>query len=140
MGAFVGFVATAIMFYYSVVAGWCVYYLLKMSTAPLPLSADAAQGIWNGFQSGGFPVAFHALAMGLGAIVVWKGIRSIERVNRVLIPALLLIVLVSLLRTLTLDGASEGIRFLSTPDWSTLARPRIWLEALTQNAWDTGAG
>src|SRR5699024_332670 len=26
-----------------------------------------------------------------------------------------------------------------TPDWSTLAEPRIWLEALTQNAWDTGA-
>ncbi len=140
MGAFVGFVATAIMFYYSVVAGWCVYYLIKMMVAPLPLSAEAAQGVWDGFQSGGFPVAFHALAMGLGAIVVWNGIRSIERANLVLIPALLLIVLISLGRTLTLDGASEGIRFLFTPDWSTLAQPRIWLEALTQNAWDTGAG
>ena len=60
--------------------------------------------------------------------------------NRVLIPALLLIIIVSLARTLTLDGASEGIRFLFTPDWSTLLQPRIWLEALTQNAWDTGAG
>ena len=58
----------------------------------------------------------------------------------VLIPALLLIVLISLARTLTLDGAWDGIRFLFTPDWSTLARPKIWLEALTQNAWDTGAG
>jgi NSS family neurotransmitter:Na+ symporter len=140
MGAFVGFVATAIVFYYSVVAGWCIYYLLKMTTAPLPMSAEAAQGIWDGFQGSGFPVAFHALAMGLGAIVVWNGIRSIERANVVLIPALLLIVLISLGRTLTLDGASEGIRFLFTPDWSTLAQPRIWLEALTQNAWDTGAG
>lgn len=140
MGAFVGFVATAIMFYYSVVAGWCVYYLIKMTTEPLPLTSVAAQGIWDGFQSGGFPVAFHALAMGLGAVVVWNGIRSIERANRVLIPALLLIVVVSLVRTLTLDGASEGIRFLFTPDWSTLTKPQIWLEALTQNAWDTGAG
>ena len=140
MGAFVGFVATAIMFYYSVVAGWCIYYLLKMTTAPLPMSAEAAQGIWDGFQGSGFPVAFHALAMGLGAIVVWNGIRSIERANVVLIPALLLIVFISLGRTLTLDGASEGIRFLFTPDWSTLAQPSIWLEALTQNAWDTGAG
>ena len=140
MGAFVGFVATAIMFYYSVVAGWCVYYLIQMTVKPLPLTAEAAQGVWDGFQAGGFPVAFHALAMGLGAIVVWNGIRSIERANLVLIPALLLIVLISLGRTLTLDGASEGIRFLFTPDWSTLAQPRIWLEALTQNAWDTGAG
>ena len=140
MGAFVGFVATAIMFYYSVVAGWCVYYLIKMSTAPLPLSNEAALSIWEGFQGSGFPVAFHALAMGLGAIVIWKGISSIERANRILIPALLLIVLISLGRTLSLDGASEGIKFLFTPDWSTLAKPRIWLEALTQNAWDTGAG
>ena len=65
MGAFVGFVATAIMFYYSVVAGWCVYYLIQMTVEPLPLTAEAAQGVWDGFQAGGFPVAFHALAMGL---------------------------------------------------------------------------
>ena len=140
MGAFVGFVAAAIMFYYSVVAGWCVYYLIKMTIQPLPLSTEAAQGIWDGFQGGGFPVGFHALAMGLGAVVVWNGIKSIERANLVLIPALLFIVIISLVRTLTLDGASEGIAFLFTPDWSTLARPQIWLEALTQNAWDTGAG
>ncbi|MDH4055500.1 MAG: sodium-dependent transporter [Gammaproteobacteria bacterium] len=140
MGAFVGFVATAIMFYYSVVAGWCVYYLVQMAIEPLPLSTAAAQAAWDGFQGSGFPVVFHALAMGLGAFVIWNGIRSIERANRFLIPALLLIVLVSLARTLTLDGASEGIAFLFTPDWSTLAQPRVWLEALTQNAWDTGAG
>ena len=140
MGAFVGFVATAIMFYYSVVAGWCIYYLIKMTTAPLPLSAGTALGIWEDFQGSGFPVAFHALAMALGGLVVWNGVRSIERANLFLIPALLLIVLISLARTLTLDGASAGIRFLFTPDWSTLAQPRIWLEALTQNAWDTGAG
>ena len=140
MGAFVGFVATAIMFYYSVVAGWCLYYLVQMTVEPLPLSTTAAQAAWDGFQGGGFPVVFHALAMGLGAFVIWNGIRSIERANRFLIPALLLIVLVSLARTLTLDGASEGIAFLFTPDWSTLAKPRVWLEALTQNAWDTGAG
>jgi len=140
MGAFVGFVATAIMFYYSVVAGWCVYYLIKMASEPLPLSAEAAQSIWGGFQSGGLPVAFHALAMGLGAVVVWNGIKSIERANLVLIPALLLIVLISVVRTLTLEGSAEGIAFLFTPDWSTLSKPKIWLEALTQNAWDTGAG
>ena len=140
MGAFVAFVATAIMFYYSVVAGWCVYYLIQMTVEPLPLNIETAQGVWDGFQGGGFPVAFHALAMGLGALVVWNGVKSIERANLVLIPALLLIVLISLARALTLDGASAGIAFLFTPDWSTLSEPRIWLEALTQNAWDTGAG
>ncbi len=140
MGAFVGFVATAIMFYYSVVAGWCVFYFIKMTFQPLPISTESAQAVWDGFQGGGFPVMFHALAMGLGALAVWRGVASIERVNKVLIPALFLIVVVALGRSITLEGAADGIRFLFTPDWSTLGRPRIWLEALTQNAWDTGAG
>jgi NSS family neurotransmitter:Na+ symporter len=33
-----------------------------------------------------------------------------------------------------------GISYLFTPEWSQLKDPRIWLDALTQNAWDTGAG
>ncbi len=140
MGAFVGFVAAGIMFYYSVVAGWCVYYLLKTASAPLPLDAQATQGVWDGFQSSNLPLFFHALAMGLGALAVRNGVRSIERVNKVLVPALLLILLIALGRTLTLDGSWEGIGFLFTPDWVTLTRPRVWLEALTQNAFDTGAG
>jgi NSS family neurotransmitter:Na+ symporter len=140
MGGFVGTVATAIMFYYSVVAGWCVYYFVKTIADPLPRSTEAATAIWESFQGGGWPIAFHALAMGLGALAVWKGIRSIERVNKVLIPTLILIVLIAVGRALTLDGAFDGIRFLFTPSWETLARPRVWLEALTQNAWDTGAG
>ncbi len=140
MGAFLGFVAAAIMFYYSVVAGWCMYYFLKMTTSALPLTVSAGQGVWDSFQGSGFPVMFHGLAMGLGAVAVWKGVRSIEKVNKVLIPTLLVIVFIALARTLSLDGASTGIKFLFTPDWATLAEPKTWLEALTQNAWDTGAG
>ena len=140
MGAFIGFVATAIMFYYSVVAGWCVFYFIEMLRNPLPLTTEAASGVWDGFQAGGMPIGFHALAMGLGALAVWKGVSSIERVNKVLIPTLLLIVLVALIRAVTLEGAGDGIAFLFTPDWGTLTKPDLWLAALTQNAWDTGAG
>ena len=53
---------------------------------------------------------------------------------------LLLILVGSAIRAFTLDGSENGLAFLFTPDWSTLASPKIWLEALTQNAWDTGAG
>ena len=140
MGAFLGFVAAAISFYYSVVAGWCIYYFLKMTTGSLPLTVESGMAVWDSFQGSGFPVLFHALAMGLAGVAIWRGVRSIEKVNKVLIPTLLAIVLIALFRTVTLDGAGQGIRFLFTPDWATLAQPRIWLEALTQNAWDTGAG
>lgn len=140
MGAFVGVVATAIMFYYAVIAGWCVFYFVEMLTNPLPLTVESARGVWEGFQAGGTPLFFHVLALGLGMVVVWRGVSSIERANMVLIPTLVLIVLLALIRTLTLEGAMDGLAFLFTPQWDTLARPEVWLEALTQNAWDTGAG
>ncbi len=140
LGGFVAIVATAIMFYYSVVAGWCIYYFFTMLSEPLPLSPEVAATTWSNFQTSGLPVAFHAVALGLGAAVIWRGVRAIERVNMILIPLLLCIILFALVRTLMLDGAFAGIQFLFTPDFSTLAEPKIWLEALTQNAWDTGAG
>lgn len=140
MGGFVGFVATAIMFYYSVVAGWCLFYFQQMLLNPLPLSTESAQGVWDGFQAGGRPILFHAMAMGLGALAVLKGVVSIERISKILMPTLLIIVILAVVRTVTLPGAGAGLSFLFTPQWSLLKEPRLWLEALTQNAWDTGAG
>jgi NSS family neurotransmitter:Na+ symporter len=67
-------------------------------------------------------------------------VRSIERANRVLVPTLLVIVVIAVVRALTLPGAGAGIAYLFTPEWSQLRQPGLWLEALTQNAWDTGAG
>ena len=139
MGGFVSFVATAIMFYYSVVAGWCLYYLVQSLTSALPASLDQANMVWNGFQGSAWPSILHGLIMILGATVVLRGISSIEKINKLLIPSLLLVLLVSLVKALTLEGSGVGIAYLFTPDWSTLSEPKIWLEALTQNAWDTGA-
>jgi NSS family neurotransmitter:Na+ symporter len=78
--------------------------------------------------------------MAAGGLAVVRGVRSIERISLVLLPTLLAIVLLATLRALTLPGAGEGLAYLFTPDWSVLAAPKTWLEALTQNAWDTGAG
>jgi len=139
MGSFVGFVATAIMFYYSVVAGWCLFYLLESIFSALPANYEAADAVWTGFQGSAMPSVFHAVIMVLGAIVILKGVKSIERINLLLIPALFLVLVVSLIKALTLEGSGAGIEYLFTPDWSTLQRPGLWLEALTQNAWDTGA-
>src|SRR5690554_1771246 len=139
-GGFVGLVSTAIMFYYSVVTGWCIYYAVSILSGSLPSSLAEAEGVWSGFQSANLPLVFHAVAMTFGVLAVWKGVRSIERINLVLIPTLFCIVILCVLRSITLEGAFEGLAFLFRPEWSQLKSPTIWLEALTQNAWDTGAG
>ncbi|NIT03161.1 MAG: sodium-dependent transporter, partial [Candidatus Latescibacteria bacterium] len=64
MGAFVGFVSTAIMFYYSVVTGWCLYYLfLALSGSLTDLGIATTQEIWNGFIHSYQPLFFHLVAM-----------------------------------------------------------------------------
>jgi len=140
MGAFIAWVTAAITFYYSVVVGWCIYYWIACTVWPLPETSEASMALWNRLQSGPHPLLLHALAMGLGAAVAWRGIRSIERANKFLMPVLALSLLASLVRALTLPGSWEGVAYLFAPEWSQLLSPRIWMEALTQNAWDTGAG
>ncbi|MCI0706954.1 MAG: sodium-dependent transporter [Ignavibacteriae bacterium] len=140
MGAFIGFVATAIMFYYSVVAGWCIKYLTSSLSGAL-LSTSDHVALWDSFTGSYEPIFFHLVAMLIGAFVIYKGVvAGIERTNRILIPSLLVILLTLAIRAVTLDGAWEGISYFFTPSWDTLLDYKVWLAALTQNAWDTGAG
>jgi SNF family Na+-dependent transporter len=138
MGAWVAWTATAIMFYYSVVAGWTLRYFWAGLTGEL--EGEIPGALWADFAGSGWAVLTHAIAMGLGVFVVARGVRGIERAASVLIPSLFVLVVLLALRAVTLPGASGGLAFLFTPRLEELADYRIWLQALTQNAWDTGAG
>ena len=140
MGGWVAFVATAIMFYYSVVAGWCFKYLLGAVSGEV--MATGGRPYWDAFQASGWqPVAFHALAMACAGAIVYRGvIDGIERASRVLIPLLFLLLAGGAVRAVTLPGATAGLEYLFRPDWPALLDYRIWLEGLTQSAWSTGAG
>ena len=140
MGSFVAIVATAISFFYAVIVGWSLYYFIILLVNPLPADASSAIAIWDNFQSGYLPFLTHLIAVALGIIAISKGIRSIEKVNKILIPVLIVIILFAVFRAVSLPGAGKGIAYLFRPDWSQLKDPQIWLQALTQNAWDTGAG
>ena len=138
MGAWIAGGAVAILFYYTVVMGWTIRFFFATVTGEIPTEMPGS--FWDAFNSTPQAVGFHALAVGLGIFVVARGVRGIEKAARFLIPSLVILVVVLAIKALTLPGASEGLAFLFTPDFSELGDVRIWLEALTQNAWDTGAG
>jgi NSS family neurotransmitter:Na+ symporter len=138
MGAWVAWTATAIMFYYSVVMGWTIRFFVATLTGEIPTAEPGA--FWQGFASTPEALLTHAAAMALGVFVVSKGVRGIETAARILIPSLIVLVVVLALKALTLPDASRGLAFLFTPRLSELGNYQIWLQALTQNAWDTGAG
>ncbi|MEJ2615045.1 MAG: sodium-dependent transporter [Ignavibacteriaceae bacterium] len=140
MGAFVVFVSTAIMFYYSVVTGWCLKYFLSSVTGEIFNTANYMD-FWKNFSSGYQPLLFHLISMVVVSFIVYRGItKGIERVTKFLVPSLLIILLILFARAVTLPNSFEGIKYFFTPDLNKILDYKIWLNALTQNAWDTGAG
>jgi NSS family neurotransmitter:Na+ symporter len=138
MGGWAALCATAIGFYYSVVAGWCVRYLWASLTGELATTPSAE--LWETFTTSYQPIFTHLVVISTCVGVVWFGVRGIERVAKVLIPTLFVLVVALTVRAVTLPGAERGLAFLFEIDWGALTDYRIWLAALTQNAWDTGAG
>src|SRR5690625_7022606 len=57
----------------------------------LPENIAQAEAVWNTFQSSAMPPLFHAVIISLGGLVILKGVRSIERLNLILIPSLVLV-------------------------------------------------
>jgi len=140
MGSYIVLVSTAIMFYYSVVTGWCLRYFISAVSGNLFKTTDYLS-YWNNFSSSFEPMLFHFISMLIVAFVVIRGITNgIEKISKVLIPALLGILLILLARAVSLPNAIEGIKYFFTPDLNMIFDYKIWLNALTQNAWDTGAG
>ena len=138
MGAFAAFVTAAITFYYSVVAGWTLCYSFAAIIGAIPESTPGE--FWEVYINSPWPVVTHAVIIFLTVLVVGRGVGTIERVAKVLMPLLLLMIVLLAIRAITLPGASDGLSFMFTVEWENLSKARIWVEALTQNAWDTGAG
>ncbi|MDH5406602.1 MAG: sodium-dependent transporter [Candidatus Aminicenantes bacterium] len=138
MGAWVGFCTLAITFYYSVVTGWCIKYLIAGIVDGKV--GDRSIAYWDSFTSSYQPIIYHFIVMALGSYIIYRGVvRGIEVANKLLIPSLCILLVIGAVRSLTLPGSWEGVNFLFRPDWKLLLNYRVWLEALSQTAWSTGA-
>lgn len=144
MGTWVGAVCLFIMFYYSVVMGWCVkYFTLAVSGVLKPgLSTADTQAIWDTFTTTpSQTILFHFLAMIVAGFIIYKGVtKGIEKACKIMIPILFALLVIALLRAVTLPGAAKGLEYLFSPKLHMLSNPKLWLEAFTQAAWSTGAG
>ncbi len=140
MGAWIVFVSTAIMFYYSVVTGWCIRYFFSAVSGDL-FNTSEHLTYWNEFSTSYQPLLFHFISILFAAFVIARGAtKGIEKVTKILVPSLLVILLILFFRAITLPNAIEGIKYFFTPDINVILDYKVWLNALTQNAWDTGAG
>jgi NSS family neurotransmitter:Na+ symporter len=140
LGGFVVVCTLGIMFYYSVVTGWCLYYL--GSAASGGLFQTDPKNFWESFSQNSFlPLLFHVISILLTVLIIFRGVqKGIEAANRIMVPSLFAILIFLAGYAMTLSGRSHGLEFIFNTDFSRLRDYRVWLEALTQSAWSTGAG
>ena len=139
MGGFITLCTMAIMFYYSVVTGWCIKYVV------LALKSDILHSnpklIWQNFISGYDPLLFHFISISLAVFVVSYGIvKGIERINKILIPLLFILITIAATKAVFLPNSLNGLKFFFYPELNRLFDHKIWLEAISQSAWSVGPG
>ncbi len=131
LGITTGFV---ILSFYAVVAGWTLAYIVMMISGNLGTTdPEALNQIFGGFVSDPVrPVLYSAVFMALTGWIVIGGIsHGIERWNKVLMPALFVILLVLVVRSLSLPGASAGVDFYLKPDFSKVTSQTFY-DAIAQ--------
>ena len=140
-GPIITIVLMGITFYYSVVVGWTFKYFFIALGGKLSSNIDSAQ-LWETFVNHPLePVLFHLIAILLAGLVVFIGVtKGIERMSKIFLPLLFLLLIFTAIRSVTLPGALEGISYMFTPQWEYLGKASTWLQALSQSAWSVGAG
>lgn len=120
MGVIAGFM---ILSFYGVIGGWTMAYIIKSFTGLMAAAESGGAGdVFGGFITNGpIVIAWQAAFMVLTIWVVYRGIgEGIERYCKVLMPALFVILLILIVRSVTLEGAGAGLEFYLKPDFSKL--------------------
>lgn len=130
--------------YYTNAIGWVVFHALAELLAPFgrPLRPSRILPPESGFSgaSMALQVLFTSLVLLVEAGILLHGVRAgIERASKVLTPILFGTLLVLIVRSVTLPGAGEGVRWLFTFDTANLT-PTVALAALGQVVFSVGLG
>lgn len=123
----IGYLGTIVSFiilsFYSVVGGWILSYLVRSFTGALSGKTQEQYGaLFENIIANPWEILItQAIFIVLTVMVVQGGIqKGIERASRYMMPSLFILFLILMARSLTLEGAMEGVRFLLVPDWSYL--------------------
>ncbi|MGL4109514.1 sodium-dependent transporter [Clostridium sp. LP20] len=120
-----------VFMFYNIVVGWILKYF-KMSVTG-EISSININSFFDGFAGSSSSIVWNFTAIALTLVIVYVGVtKGIEKINSIIMPALFVIFILLAIRSLTLPGAMEGVKYLLTPKWEFLLKPNTWVMALGQ--------
>ncbi|XOV94669.1 MAG: sodium-dependent transporter [Bacteroidota bacterium] len=154
MAFFITVCTLGIAFYYSVVTAWSLQYLwlsvknlfYKFQGISFAETLDQQpsflQDQWMSISNANWlTIAMFVVVVLAGVFMLAKGIKEgLEKVNKVLIPTLFVLLIVIIFTALSIENGVLGLQYMFTFKVEYFSEPKVWIEALSQSAWSTGAG
>lgn len=118
-----------LMMFYTTVSGWMLYYFYLMLTGKFTgLNADGVANTFSTMLSrpeilAGMMIVVVVLGFLIGSIGLQKGV---ERITKAMMAALLLIMVLLAVHSLTMEGGQAGLKFYLLPDFDRMAEIGIW--------------
>ena len=124
-GWFCMFGCYLLMMYYTTVSGWMTSYFYKFATGTFEsgMTSEQVSGVFSQLQSNPIEmVIWMAIITILGFLVCSRGIqKGIEKVSKVMMIALLVLILALAVNSILLSGAGEGLKFYLVPDFEKVS-------------------
>ena len=106
----------SLMAFYTVVAGWMIQYFVKFITG-----TNENIGFVTMITDPAGNVFYLAVAVGIAMFILCFNLSGgLERITKYMMSVLLVLMIVLAVRSVTLDGATEGLKFYLVPDFSRI--------------------
>ena len=112
-----------LMMFYTTITGWMLAYTYYSAKGQFTaLNPEAIGGFFNAFLVNPNELIFWmAFAILIGAAICWAGLRNgVERITKLMMFGLLMIMIALAVRSVTLEGADKGLEFYLKPDFEKL--------------------
>ena len=117
----------ALMTFYTVVAGWLIYYFVKFLTGQ-----NGSFGFEEMIANPGINVTYLFVSVLLAFLILSFGLQGgLERVTKYMMTSLMVLILILAVRSFMLPGAAEGLRFYLIPDFSGITG-KVVVNAMNQ--------
>lgn len=110
-----------LVMFYTTVGGWMAAYIFKTLTGEFKgLDSDGVAAVFNDMLARpGYMTFWMVLVVLLSFFICSLGLqKGVERITKAMMSCLFLILLILCIRSVTLPGASEGLRFYLIPDFT----------------------
>ncbi len=118
-----------LMMFYTTVAGWMLYYFYQMLTGRFTgKSPEQVGGMFQDMLSEPLVLTVSmVVVVAAGILICSMGLqKGVERITKIMMSLLLVIIVVLAVHGLTLEGSMEGVKFYLLPDFQRMKQVGIW--------------